>query len=100
MSAIICSKCREEIKDRRTTEQNRRLWALHTLASEVTGYTPAQMHELALAHYFGSQRLQVGDKAVVWLPKKRSHDRDKKEFADFMTAIEEWYISELGVWLE
>lgn len=86
--------------ERRTSDQNARLWALHTKASEVTGYTPQDMHELALAHYFGSARMQVGDSAVIWKPKKRSSTRDKKEFADFMMATEEWYISELGVWLD
>lgn len=85
--------------DRRTTDQNARLWALHTKAAEVTGYTPGQMHELALAYYFGSQRVQLGD-AVIWEPKKRSSNRDKKEFADFMASVEEWYITELGVWLD
>ncbi len=84
----------------RTNEQNARLWALHTKAAEVTGYTPAQMHELALSRYFGAQKLQVGEAAVVWIPKKRSSQRDVKEFAEFMTSTEEWYVSDLGVWLD
>lgn len=85
---------------RRTSEQNARLWMLHTKASEVTGYTPEEMHELALGRFFGVKRLQVGEEAVIWKPKKRSSTRDRKEFADFMASTEEFYIHELGVWLD
>lgn len=84
----------------RTLEQNARLWALHTKASEVTGYTPEEMHELALGRFFGVKRMQLGDEVVIWRPKKRSSTRDRKEFADFMASTEEFYIQELGVWLD
>ena len=85
--------------NRRSTSQNSRLWLLHEKASEVTGYTPDELHELALSRYFGTKEVKVGGQ-YIQVPRKRSSARDIKEFADFMTATEEFYISELGVWLE
>lgn len=89
----------EPYHERRTLEQNARLWLLHTKASQATGYAPEEMHELALCRFFGFQDIELGG-IKRQVPLKRSSQRDKKEFAEFMEATESWYISELGVWLE
>ena len=83
----------------RTTSQNARLWALHKLASDATGYAPEEMHELALCRHFGSEEIEIGGVRHIH-PLKRSSTRDKKEFAEFMEATETWYITEFGVWLQ
>ena len=90
---------------KRTVEQNARLWKLHTMASEITGYTPVEMHEEALCHHFGyvtEERMCIltGSKETKRVPLKRSSQRDKKEFRAFMDSTEMWYANELGVWLE
>ena len=92
------------LRERRSIGQNARLWALHSLASQHTGYSAEEMHEFALCRHFGyveQERTdlltgEIGNKRV---PKKRSSARDKKEFAEFMEATEAWYGTELGVWL-
>ena len=82
----------------RTSAQNARLWALHTKAAGVTGYSPEEMHEFALMRHFGHKEIEVGG-IVRRIPQQRSSMRNKKEFRDFMEATEAWYIDEFGVWL-
>lgn len=82
----------------RTASQNARLWLLHTKASEVTGYAPEELHELALKRFFGTRQVVIGDQEIE-VPLKRSSARDAKEFAEFMTSVEAWYIETLGVFL-
>jgi hypothetical protein len=74
------------------------LWALHTLASKQTGYTPDELHEMMLAKFFGTKEIEIGGGRVV-VPAKRSSTRDKAEFREFLENVENFYASELGVWL-
>lgn len=103
LKALDCSRAwkitLEPWRERRTSEQNARLWLLHTEASEVTGYTPLEMHELALMRHFGADEKMAGGQ-VLMVPRKRSSTRDVKEFSEFMEATEAWYAVEFGVWLE
>jgi hypothetical protein len=86
------------VRHQRTLAQNSRLWALHQLASGETGYTPDEMHELMLKKFFGTKELEVyGVRLEV--PAKRSSTREKKEFREFLDNVENFYASELGVWL-
>ena len=86
------------LKEPRSLSQNARLWALHTLAAAVTGYSPEEMHELMLKKFFGTKELEVyGVRLEV--PAKRSSTREKKEFREFLDNVENFYASELGVWL-
>ena len=94
----------ELFKPNRSDSQNRRLWKLHTLASEFTGYTPEEMHEEALCKHFGFTEVEVkdfftGEIAMKRRPLKRSSARNTKEFAAFMEQTEIWYITEFGVFL-
>ena len=88
----------------RTTNQNARLWALHSLAAQHTGHAPDEMHEFALMRHFGytEQSLKFKDGEVITrrIPLKRSSQRNKAEFARFMEATEAWYIDEFGVWFD
>jgi hypothetical protein len=86
-------------RKQRTDAQNDRLWKLHTMASDHTGYTKDEMHEEALCRHFGyTEKLMPGG----WtkrVPIKRSSAREPKEFGEFMEATENWYASEFGIWL-
>lgn len=88
------------IREARSLTQNARLWLLHTAAAEVTGCSPARMHEDLLCEHYGytEKRLPSGDLERV--PLKRSSARDKKEFAVFMEFVERFYGDKLGVWLD
>ena len=90
--------------DRRSNEQNKRLWALHTLASEITGYTPEEMHELCLCQHYGFSEHEAknpftGEIQLMKTPLKRSSQRDKKEFRKFLDFVEDYYVANLGVFL-
>lgn len=86
------------VREQRTLPQNSRLWALHQLASKETGYTPDELHELMLCKFFGTKEVELGGvKRTV--PAKRSSAREKQEFREFLDNVENFYASELGVWL-
>lgn len=88
------------VREARSLTQNARLWLLHTAAADVTGCSPARMHEDMLCEHYGytEKRLPSGDLERV--PLKRSSARDKKEFAVFMEFVERFYGETLGVWLD
>ena len=94
-----------ELHEQRSLPQNARLWKLHTLAAEVTGYSAEEMHELALCRHFGftevarSNLLSKGVMEIKRVPLKRSSTREKKEFTEFMESTEAWYGTEFGCWL-
>ena len=84
---------------KRSNAQNARLWLLHAKASQTTGYAPEEMHELMLCRFFGFQDVEFGG-VKRQVPLKRSSQRDKKEFGEFMESVESFYISELGIFLD
>jgi hypothetical protein len=86
------------IREQRTVSQNSRLWALHQLAAAATGHTPDELHELMLAKFFGTKEIEVGGFRRT-VPAKRSSAREKQEFREFLDNVENFYASELGVWL-
>lgn len=86
------------IREQRSLSQNSRLWALHSLASSETGYTPDEMHNLMLAKFFGTKEIEVAG-VTVTVPAKRSSTREKAEFREFLDNVENFYASELGCWL-
>ena len=88
----------------RTIAQNKRLWDLHTLASDATGYTKDEMHELALCKHYGYAEREcknpiTGEVEYKKDPLKRSSTRDTAEFSKFMEATEIFYANELGIFL-
>jgi hypothetical protein len=86
------------IREQRTLPQNARLWALHQLASRATGYAPDELHELMLSKFFGTKTIEVGG-VIREVPAKRSSTRDKDEFRNFLDNVENFYASQLGIWL-
>lgn len=90
---------------KRTSQQNARLWKLHSMVADITGYSAEQMHEFALCRHFGHTEREVTDPLTgeigLWrTPNKRSSSRNKREFTGFMEATEIWYGETFGVWLE
>lgn len=90
--------------DRRSVAQNARLWKLHSLASEATGYTPEEMHDICLCQHYGFTEREAknpftGEIVTLKTPLKRSSQRDKKEFRVFLDFVEDFYVANLGVFL-
>lgn len=86
--------------EKRTVMQNARLWALHTLAGNHVGCSAEDMHEDMLCQFYGYKEVRMPSGDLKRIPLKRSSQRNKKEFGEFMEKVEAFYISELGVWLD
>lgn len=82
---------------RRSVEANRRLWALHQAAAQVTGHSIDEMHEFCKLKFLPRSTVKVKGE-IIEVPG-RSSKLTSKEFRDFMDAVEAFYISELGVLL-
>lgn len=86
--------------EKRSNEQNARLWALHSKAAEYVGCSAEDMHEDMLCKVYGYTEVRMPSGDLKRIPLKRSSQRNRKEFAQFMEQVEAFYISELGVWLD
>jgi hypothetical protein len=89
----------EPYRAKRSNTANARLWLLHQKAAEATGMSADEMHEIALARYYGYEEKTVGG-ITRQIPLERSSTKDTKAFAEFMEATEAFYIAELGVFLD
>ena len=85
-------------REQRSTSQNSRLWALHSLAAKETGHTADELHEIMLQKFFGTKQVEVAGIEIT-VAAKRSSTREKAEFRDFLDNVENFYASELGIWL-
>lgn len=87
------------VRQQRSASANSRLWALHQMAARETGHSPDELHELMLQKFFGTREIEVKGVRMT-VPAKRSSTREKAEFREFMDNVENFYASELGVWLD
>ncbi len=88
-------------REKRSLPQNSRLWLLHTAAANHVGCSPEDIHEDMLCKVFGvAKEVRLPSGTLKRIPNRRSSDLNKVEFRDFMERVEEFYISELGVWLD
>jgi len=83
----------------RTLSQNKRLWALHALAADLIGCTPEDVHEDMLCKFFGWEEKKMPSGEFRRIAAMRSSAMNKKEFRDFLDNVENFYASELGIWL-
>lgn len=86
--------------EKRSLEQNARLWKLHELAGEYVGCSADDMHEDMLCKFYGYTEVRMPSGDIKRKPLKRSSVRNKKEFSEFMERVEAFYISDLGVCLD
>ena len=87
----------DEYVDKRTSDQNARLWKLHTLAANEVGVSAEDMHEEMLCQHYGYTEIRLPSGRIKNVPLKRSSQRNKKEFSLFMEFCEAFYATELGV---
>lgn len=96
-----CPTCGRRTK--RTSEQNRRLWALYAMmASRLKPggnlYTPEQYHIFAKLKFLGAVEHKLPNGSTMTIPNS-SADLDVSEFTEFLTQVEAW-AAEHNVWLE
>jgi hypothetical protein len=92
-----------EHKSTRSSQQNRLLWSLYDQiikkgGEAMQGWGREDLHEFFLIHHFGSEtRTLFGKKRLT--PVRRSSRLSKKEFSDFVDAIDR-FMAERGLVLE
>ena len=86
--------------DKRSIDQNTRLWKLHSLVASATGNSAEDMHEEALCRFFGYREVTMPTGWIKRVPLERSSAKNKKRFGEFMESTEAWYIQDFGVWLD
>ena len=84
-------------QSRRSVDANRRLWALHKLASDETGHSVDELHELCKAMFLPRKMVKAGDQERE--VSGSSAKLRKKDFMAFMEQVEAFYIEKLGVFL-
>lgn len=105
MEPVLCVSVEPE-KRRRSNKQNARMWALHDLAGQHCGCSPAEMHEIALCAFFGAVEV-VTHLGTVRRPRRttttnESMERDAltpSEFTRWMEWLESKYIEHYEIWL-
>lgn len=80
---------------KRSPEQNNLLWAIYNEIAKETGNDPAMIHEAMKAKFLPPHMVPLGDSEV---PINGSSAKlDTKEFSEFVTAVQAFAASELGI---
>lgn len=90
-------------KPKRSSEANRRYWAIINLLSEKVKpngqqFSPESFHTYLKCRFLGMRELQMPSGQAITVPVS-SADLDTSEFNDYMTQCEAW-AAEMGVYLE
>lgn len=96
-----CPTCRRKMT--RSTDANRRLWALYHAMSEKLHpkgetYSAETFHLWAKSKFLGATDHVLPSGKTVTVPKSTA-DLDTAEFSDFMTQVEA-FANDAGVFLE
>lgn len=82
-------------REKRSTEQNRLLWALYTAIAEETGHTPEEIHEACKSILLPPEIIKVGKREVT--VSGSTARRDVAEFSDYIEKVRALAQNELGV---
>lgn len=91
-----CPTCKRRMK--RSSEANRRYWALLHAISEKTGHGVESLHLWAKSKWLGCTDYKLPTGAVIAIPNS-SADLDPGPFNDYMTQVEVW-ANEQGIYLQ
>ncbi len=89
-------------KTRRSTFANRLYWAGYVQPiAEHTGYDKLEIHDYLKRRFLPSQHLMIQNAAGEVIDETdvapTSRKLTKREFSDYLSAIEVWAVGELGV---
>lgn len=89
-------------RETRSTEANRRYWAIVAEVSEKLkphgiAYGTKHWHAWFKSRFIGCEDIKLPNGATLTQPLS-SHDLEPPEFSDYMTAVEAW-AAEQGVYL-
>lgn len=82
-------------KSKRSIDQNSCSWAIYTAIGSDLGYTPQEIHDLALDAFGGSHEVEVVSRKTgeVWKKKVLNMGTSKmtvREMSDFITWLIAW----------
>ena len=84
-----------ELRAKRSTSQNRLLWAVYTAIANATGHTPEEVHEAMKAMFLPPRVVQIAGKEVTIPPT--TTESDTREFSDYVERVQAFAQSQLGV---
>lgn len=86
----------ERLAEKRTNDQNSKLRAMERDIGAHVGHDPDEIHEILLAKRFGTKVVEAAGHR--WeRPAKRSSDLSKQEMAEYITWVQAFAATELGV---
>lgn len=81
----------------RTNNQNSYLWYMHKKASEVSGYTDDEMHDITSAMFIAESEVNfLGTDLTI---KKSSSKLNKQDFSNFLIKVREFYENTFDLYL-
>lgn len=84
-----------EDRKKRSSEQNRLLWAVYTAIANATGHTPEEVHEICKSMFLPPRVVAIAGKEVTIPPT--TTDKDVPEFCEYVERVQSWAVTELGV---
>lgn len=75
----------------RSNSQNAKYWKLIDLASEVSGYTKDELHDICRYKFLGTTTFNIAGEDVVSI--NHTPDTTSKEFTDYIMKVEHFLIS-------
>lgn len=88
----------EPYQPKRSSQANKRYWALLELYADKTGYESEELHEMLKAKFLAPKQIEVGGDTAMIRPSTAK--LNKAEFAEYSDKVERWGIQTLGCWLE
>ncbi len=88
----------EPYQPKRSSQANRRYWALLQAYSDKTGYEAEELHDMLKNKFLAPKQIEVGNESATVTPSTRK--MNKAEFAEYADKVERWGIQTLAVWLE
>lgn len=86
------------ISRQRTNAQNRRYFHLLRVASDTSGFTTAELHDLCKAHVLGVEVVKLGH-TIVERPRSTTK-LTVQDFSVYVSQVEAWLVAELNLCLD
>lgn len=80
---------------RRSRPQNDLYWAIVGRICEMTGHTKDEVHNILKVKFLPSRTVNLFGVEVQCVPN--SHDKNQKEFSDYIERVTAWAADELGI---
>lgn len=83
------------LKAKRSSPQNRLLWAIYTGIANATGHTPEEVHEACKAMFLPPKTIELAGKELT-VPGSTA-EQDVPAFSEYVERVQSWAANDLGV---